>query len=141
VHFSGHAIIHDGKPVLLLQEDPQKLYLDCPTIRNWKCTRTRLANLAGCNTGIGPVAEGEAPWGLVPAFLNAGVPAIIASLMPVDDEATKRLNCRFYDLLKSGKSKAKALQMAQLTLLKSVRQQSEIRPQSWIPYILIGNPR
>jgi hypothetical protein len=30
--------------------------------------------------------------------------------------------------------------LAQLTLLDSVRQRSDVRPQSWIPYILVGNP-
>jgi CHAT domain-containing protein len=141
VHFSGHAMIRQGKPVLMLQGLPGEVYLDCQRIRNWECGKSsRLVNLAGCSTGIGPIAEGEAPWGLVPAFLNAGVPAVIASLMPVDDASTKMLDCRFYDLLKKGLGKAKALQLAQLTMLDAVRQRSELGPQSWIPYILVGNP-
>jgi CHAT domain-containing protein len=140
VHFSGHATIRQGKPVLMLQGLPGDVYLDCQRIRNWECGKSRLVNLAGCSTGIGPIAEGEAPWGLIPAFLNAGVPAVIASLMPVDDASTKMLDCQFYDLLKKGLGKAKALQLAQLTLLDSVRQRSDVRPQSWIPYILVGNP-
>jgi len=141
VHFSGHAIIRQGKPVLMLQGLPGDVYLDCQRIRNWECGKSRLVNLAGCSTGIGPIAEGEAPWGLIPAFLNAGVPAVIASLMPVDDASTKMLDCRFYDLQKKGLGKAKALQLAQLTMLDAVRQRSELGPQSWIPYILVGNPQ
>jgi CHAT domain-containing protein/Tfp pilus assembly protein PilF len=141
VHFSGHAITVQGKPALLLQTSPNEIYLDCQAINTWKMPRAYLVNLAGCGTGIGPLSEGEAPWGLIPAFLNAGAPAIIASLMPVDDASTERLNCNFYDLLRKGASKAKALQGAQVMLLTSARQSSDINPQSWIPYILIGNPQ
>jgi CHAT domain-containing protein/thioredoxin-like negative regulator of GroEL len=141
IHFSGHAINMQGKPALLLQNSPTEIYLDCQEINRWKLSRAYLVNLAGCSTGIGPLSEGEAPWGLIPAFLNAGAPAIIASLMPVDDASTKCLSCRFYDLLKKGASKAKALQGAQLALLGSARSTSDIKPQSWIPYILIGDPQ
>jgi CHAT domain-containing protein len=141
IHFAGHAITMRGKPVLLLQSSPRKIYLDCQAINTWNMSQAYLVNLAGCNTGIGPLAEGEAPWGLIPAFLNAGSPAIIASLMLVDDAATKRLSCQFYDLLQKGSSKAQALRQAQLVLLDSARSNSDIKPQSWAPYVLIGNPQ
>jgi CHAT domain-containing protein len=140
VHFSGHAIEMQGKPVLLLRNSPNEV-LDCQTIAAWKMPQSYLVNLAGCSTGIGPLAEGESPWGLIPAFLNAGAPAIVASLAPVDDASTERLNCRFYELLQEGVGKARALQKAQIALLNSARSNSNIRPQSWIPYILIGNPQ
>jgi CHAT domain-containing protein len=141
VHFAGHAITMQGKPALLLQSSPRKIYLDCQAINTWNMSQAYLVNLAGCNTGIGPLAEGEAPWGLIPAFLNAGSPAIVASLMPVDDAATKRLSCQFYDLLQKGNSKAQALRQAQLVLLDSARSKSDIKPQSWAPYVLVGNPQ
>ena len=141
LHFSGHADNVQGKPVLLLQTSPREIYLDCQVIHTWRMPRVNLVNLAGCSTAIGPLSEGEAPWGLIPAFLNAGAPAIIASLMPVDDFSTKRLNFRFYDLLKNGVRKAKALQRAQLALLDSVRSGSNLKPQFWVPYILVGNPQ
>jgi CHAT domain-containing protein len=141
IHFSGHAILQQGQPSLLLQRYPKEIYLDCRAIRKWKMPRSQLVNLAGCSTGIGPIAEGEAPWGLIPAFLDAGAPAILASPTEVDDASTKRLSCRFYDLLRKGTAKAKALQLAQLDLLNSVRSSSTTNPQSWIPYMLVGNPQ
>lgn len=141
LHFSGHAILRQGQPVLALQTTPAMIFLDGLAISNWKCAATGLVNLAGCATATGPVAAGESPWGLIPAFLNAGAPSIVASLMPVDDESTKILDCRFYDLLTSGVGKARALQSAQLFLLNSARQQSGVAPQTWVPYILVGNPR
>jgi CHAT domain-containing protein/Tfp pilus assembly protein PilF len=141
VHFSGHSAEMQGKPVLLLRAAPNEIFLNCQTIAAWRLPQSCLVNLAGCSTGIGPLSEGESPWGLIPAFLNAGAPAIIASLAPVDDASTERLNCRLYELLREGVGKAKALQKAQIALLDSARSQSDIRPQSWIPYILIGNPQ
>jgi CHAT domain-containing protein len=98
--------------------------------------------LAGCNTAIGPQAEGDSPWGLIPAFLNAGASSIIVSLMPVDDISTQRLSVRFYEFLRSGRcSIASALRQAQLSALNSVRLSGRTNPSSWIAFVLIGDPR
>jgi CHAT domain-containing protein len=141
IHFSGHATTIYGKPHLLLRSSPPEIYLNCQQINSWQMPHAYLVNLAACSTGIGPLSEGESPWGLIPAFLNAGAPAVIASLMPVDDESTRILNCHFYDFLKKGFSKAEALQAAQIGLIVTARKASSNKPQSWIPYILIGNPQ
>jgi CHAT domain-containing protein len=140
-HFLGHSNIRQGRPVLVLQTLPKEIVLDCPMIRSWRMPQSRLVNLAGCSTGIGPVAQGEAPWGLVPAFLDAGAPSIIASLMDVDDASTATLNCRFYEQLQKGASIARALQNAQTMLLASARARSSNDPKSWVPYVLVGNPQ
>jgi len=141
LHFAGHAENIQGRPALLLQTTPREIRLDSRDINSWRMPNVRLANLAGCSTAIGPLADGEAPWGLIPAFLNAGAPSIVASLMPVDDRSTRNLNLRFYDLMQKGAGKARALQQAQLALLESARSGSDPRPQSWIPYVLVGNPQ
>jgi CHAT domain-containing protein len=125
----------------MLQKFPTEVYLDCAAIRSWKMPRSKLANLAGCSTGIGPIAEGESPWGLIPAFLDAGTPAIIASLTEVDDASTRRVNCQLYALLKKGAAKAEALQKAQIALLDSTRSGSNTKPQFWVPYVLVGSPK
>ncbi|MDM7994762.1 MAG: CHAT domain-containing protein [Acidobacteriota bacterium] len=141
LHFAGHADNVQGRPALLLQTVPREIRLDARDINTWRMPNVRLANLAGCSTAIGPLADGEGPWGLIPAFLNAGAPSIVASLMPVDDRSTRNLNLRFYDLMQKGTGKARALQQAQLALLESARSGSDPRPQSWIPYVLLGNPQ
>jgi CHAT domain-containing protein len=141
IHFAGHSAVVQGKPVLLLQASPVEVFLDSATISTWKLPRTRLVYLAGCSTGIGPQAEGETPWGLIPAFLSAGAPAIVASLLPVDDAATRILTSHFYELLHGKTSNAAALQKAQVALLDAARASGNLQPQSWAPYILVGNPR
>jgi CHAT domain-containing protein len=142
IHFSGHASLINGKPALLLQPSLGQAYLDFDDVLSWRLSSNRLVMLAGCNTGIGPQTEGETPWGLIPAFLNAGAPALIVSLLPVDDKTTAGLTARFYDLLASSSiSKTAALQQAQLFLLASARAQGHMYPSSWLPFVLVGDPR
>jgi CHAT domain-containing protein len=142
LHFAGHAENSGGSASLVFRSAPGGIRLDSHAIATWKLTKTRLVNLAGCSTGIGPRAEGESPWGLVPAFLSAGAPSVLVSLMTVDDAATESLNSRFYELLIRGTvSKAKALQQAQLALLSSERKAGNPKPSSWAPYVLVGDPR
>ncbi|HYK92099.1 MAG TPA: CHAT domain-containing protein, partial [Acidobacteriota bacterium] len=142
LHFAGHAENHNGDAGLLFRSLSGEYRIDSGIINSWTLTRTRLVNLAGCSTGIGPRSEGEAPWGLVPAFLSAGAPAVLVSLMPVDDDSTESLNSRFYDFLNRGSlSKARALQQSQLALLSSARATGDPNPSAWAPYVLIGDPR
>jgi CHAT domain-containing protein len=141
-HFAGHATTIDGRPALMLEPALRQAYLDSRVISSWRLRKNCLVTLAGCETGIGPQAEGETPWGLIPAFLNAGAPALIVSLLPVDDASTAKLISSFYDLLANGSiSKASALQQAQLSLLSSARASGRLNPASWVPYVLIGDPR
>jgi CHAT domain-containing protein/thioredoxin-like negative regulator of GroEL len=141
-HFAGHATMINGKPALVLEAGLRQACLDSKAISSWRLRKNRLVTLAGCETGIGPQAEGETPWGLIPAFLNAGAPALIVSLLPVDDASTARLTSRFYELLANGSiSKAAALQQAQLSLLSSARASGRLNPALWVPYVLVGDPR
>ena len=141
LHFAGHSVIREGKPVLMLRSIPSEIYLDTQVIGASRIARSRLVCLAGCSTAVGPISEGETPWGLIPAFLNAGAPAIVASLLPVDDSSTEALTSCFYELLKKGCSKSESLRRAQLALLDVARSSGCLRPQSWTPYILVGDPR
>lgn len=138
IHFAGHAVVMDGKPSLILNGLNERHYIDAADIASWDLGRCRLVYLAGCHTGMGPQAGGAAPWGLVPAFLGAGAPAVVVSLGPVDDSVTELLTRHFYGFLTNGPfAKAKALQQAQLTLLNSPRRAGSF---SWMPYVLIGDP-
>jgi CHAT domain-containing protein len=142
LHFAGHSLLFAGKPALAVRIGRDQVYLSAAQIGSWNLGMNRLVNLSGCNTGTGPPAEGEMPWGLIPAFLNAGVPALLVSLMPVEDRATQELNAHFYSLLAAGStSKAKALQKAQLTLMAEMRTRGVFDPISWMPFVLVGDPR
>lgn len=142
IHFSGHATIYRGRPRLVFHSVEGETFLDSSMVDSWRLRKTRLVTLAGCSTGIGPISDGETPWGLVPAFLNAGAPAILVSLLPADDIATSNLAAQFYDLLARGTiSKASALRQSQLALLKNLGTEAHSHPLSWAPFVLVGDPR
>ena len=78
-----------------------------------------LVVMSACETGLGPVAGGEAIAGLQRSFQIAGADTVIASLWKVDDRATQTLMVKFYENLWQHKmSKPEALRMAQLAMLK-----------------------
>ena len=113
------------------------MLLGASAIERWALPRNRLVTLAGCNTGIGPRSEGECPWGLLPAFLNAGAPAVLVTLLPVDDAAALKLTLRFYELLvRKSVSKVAALHEAQLAIL---HESPDLL--TWAPFALVGDPR
>lgn len=71
--------------------------------------------LSACQTALG---NKEAELGFAGTAINAGVPAAIASLWSVEDQGTLGLMTGFYDALQSASTKAKALQQAQLRMLR-----------------------
>jgi CHAT domain-containing protein len=71
--------------------------------------------LSACQTALG---NKEAELGFAGTAINAGVPAAIASLWSIEDQGTLGLMTGFYDALQSAPTKAKALQQAQLRMLR-----------------------
>jgi CHAT domain-containing protein len=142
IHFSGHALPVEGRPSLVFKSPRGETYLRPTQIEDLRLARSFLVNLAGCSTGVGPRSDGETPWSLLPAFLNAGAPTVLVSLLPVDDAATRALNMRFYEFMARGAiSKARALQMAQLYILKGNLSKSDPPPLHWTPFVLVGDPQ
>jgi len=69
------------------------------------------------------------------ATFVGGAPACVATRWQVDDKATAQLVRGFYENLIKGMSKAKALQQAQLNLLKH---KTYHRPYYWAGAMLMG---
>ncbi|MGL6343034.1 MAG: CHAT domain-containing protein [Waterburya sp.] len=87
--------------------------------------------LSACETATG---DNLAALGLAGITVRAGVRSTLASLWFVDDLYAAEIMSNFYRELRAGNSKAKALQKAQVTILKQ-----EERPYFWSPFILLGN--
>ena len=99
-----------------------------------------LLTLSACETAFG---DDRTALGLAGVALQSGVRSAVASLWTVSDASTSVLVSEFYSNLKSGKSKAEALQAAQIKLIKAT-EDPEINnpyenPYYWAPFILIGN--
>jgi CHAT domain-containing protein len=91
-----------------------------------------LLALTACQTAIG---DERAALGLGGVAVRAGAKSALATLWSINDQATAQLSAQFYRGLASGQmSKAKALQVAQISLIQENR-----HPAHWSPYVLIGS--
>lgn len=146
IHIATHAqfgIIPED--TFLVLGDNQKLTIDDleKSLRKFGdgINAVDLLTLSACETATG---DERATLGLAGIALQAGVKSALASLWSVDDKSTSILITEFYQNLRAGESKAKALQQAQLALLRNPEKISEIegeykKPYYWSPFILVGN--
>lgn len=147
VHFALHSVLDERLPMrskfLLARGDKHHAsandsVLFAHDIYNLKLPRVRLAVLSACETGSGRYFGGEGVMNMARPFLSAGVPLVVASLWPVESNATTELMIKFHRLRKEkGLPVAKALQKAQLEML----QDTDARlhdPYYWAPFVLIG---
>ncbi len=117
VHFACHGLIDAERPTLSSLAITPAAGGDgfLTTFEVFQMTiPADLVVLSACETGRGKVYGSEAMIGFTRAFMFAGAPRVIVSLWKVDDEATRALMTKFYELWKPGKiSTAAALRQAQ----------------------------
>ncbi len=90
--------------------------------------------LSACQTAEG---DDRTPLGLSGIAIQSGARSALGSLWPVGDQSTQRLMAVFYEQLKqSGMTRARALQIAQRSLLTDPETAS---PSDWAAFILVGN--
>lgn len=137
LHFATHVILDADAPSqsrILLADDGLTLY-DILTLD----LRTRLVMLSTCNSGVGKHFSGNELMSLAWAFLQAGTRTVVASLWPVEDEATATFVERFYTHLSNGRDQTppmrvqQALRLAQLDLLREGHP-----PYDWGSFIVTG---
>lgn len=138
VHIASHGqfdkdpdntfiLTYDGKLTINRLEDAIRF-------SKYRKQPLELLILSACQTAAG---DEKAALGLAGIALKAGARSALATLWFINDKATSELIGEFYFQLKNPKnSKAKALQLAQLKLLKDIRYQ---HPGNWSPFLLIGN--
>lgn len=144
-HFAAHFEIDPRSALsskLLLGPEPgdqahaQPSGLSAADIYQIKLPRTRLAVLSGCNTGIEQQFAGEGPIGFARSFLVAGVPVVVASLWPVDSNATADLMINFHRFRRTRSlATAESLRQAQLHVMADVYYRS---PYYWAGFTMIG---
>lgn len=110
--------------------------------------KTELITLSACETGQSFSASGndfveQDRIGLMEAFLHAGSRGVLATLFPISDRATTAFMKRFYQELRSNKTKPEALAASQRAMLRGeIPLPSALpakHPRYWAPFILVGN--
>jgi CHAT domain-containing protein len=144
VHFACHGLLNPERPMhssLAITADAENDgFLTVLEILRMKVPAD-LVVLSACETGTGRVYWTEGIVGLTRAFMMAGAPRVICSLWKVDDEATKALMVKFYELWNPKKGKglpaATALKQAQ----EFVRSHEKWKhPFYWAAWVLWGLP-
>ena len=102
-------------------------------IANLDLLNTDLVVLAACNTGLGDISN-EGISGLQQAFKRAGVHALLLSLKPISDDATKLFMIEFYNHLFAGEMLQKSYDAA-INRLMSHPLYSD--PDYWSSYVLL----
>ncbi|MEM9557572.1 MAG: CHAT domain-containing protein [Acidobacteriota bacterium] len=148
VHFATHGMLDPLRPemsrLVFSRVDadgrPRDGSLFAHQIRDLDLP-VELVVLGACESALGAELRGEGLIGLTHAFLDAGAAQVLASLWPVDDEATAELMSHFYRaLLIDGEAPAQSLRTAQLALRSHPRWSA---PYFWAGFVLHGamNPR
>ncbi|MDJ0976509.1 MAG: CHAT domain-containing protein [Planctomycetota bacterium] len=146
VHLACHGVLDTERPRLsslaltvgketAAGDDGELSALDVFRMR----VPAELVVLSACETARGRVSRAEGVSGLMRAFLHAGAPRVIGSLWKVDDEATRALMVKFYELWQGdqGLIAAAALKQAQA----HVRAQPKWKhPYYWAAWVLWGLP-
>ncbi len=96
--------------------------------------RSELVVVAGCETGLGAVMQGEGMMSLGRGFMAQGVDQVVSTRWPVSDRASALFMSEFYRALASeGGSTTLALRSAQLKLRRQPRYAA---PFYWAAYVL-----
>ena len=144
VHLACHGLVDAARPLRSSLALTRTSSSD-GELRAMELLRTEipadLAVLSACDTGLGKSYRGEGAFGLARSFLQAGVPRVVCSLWKVDDDATRTLMIKFYELWNpkegEGLGAAAALRAAQA----HVRLQEAWRdPHYWAAWVLWGLP-
>ena len=96
-------------------------------------SKTQLAVLSACETGLGELQNGEGVFGLQRGLTMAGAQNLIMSLWKVDDEATQRLMTQFYQNYANGSSIKESLRSAQMSIRKEYP-----HPYYWASFVCLG---
>jgi CHAT domain-containing protein/tetratricopeptide (TPR) repeat protein len=116
--------------------DPNDGLLFLKELYGIRLPRTKLVVLSACQSGLGQYYRGEGMVSLIRPFLTSGVPTVMASLWPVNSQATADLMIDFHKQRTQARMRAgDAIRAAQIDMTRSTLFQ---HPYYWAPFILVG---
>jgi len=109
--------------------------LKAARVRTLKLSATRLVVLSVCNGGVYRIGPADEPYGLVPAFLEAGSQNVLGAMWRLDDEFAKDFMEEFYKhVLQDGPAEA-----YRKTCLHFLDADENLR--NWAGFVLVGPGR
>jgi tetratricopeptide (TPR) repeat protein len=144
LHFATHGVLNALAPdqsyiQLAANTVPEESRLTVGEVYGLDLNKVDLVTLSACQTALGERnPDGREITTLADAFATAGAATVTASLWSVDDTSTEELMVEFYRQLAAGKSKAAAMQSAQLKVMHEPQYR---HPFYWAPFILMGDWR
>ena len=142
IHFGGHTIANAEFPFLsrlLFAPDSgradQSGALLASDVITHRFETARVVVLASCESAAGRFIRGEGFDSVARMFLDAGVPSVVASLWPVDDDQSTLL-IEFHRQLRITRDAVRALRAAQLKAIGTQTDQAPIR--RWAGFLAIG---
>lgn len=141
LHFATHGIVNHNDPMFsslaFLTDSLNDGLLHTHELFSLELN-AELVTLSACNSGVGKLYAGEGVMSIAKGFAYSGAPNMIMTLWPVSDQATEAIMRYFYQSLKEGMPKHKALQKAKLDFIEEYRI-GRSHPQLWGGLIVIGN--
>lgn len=137
LHVAAHAEPHPRQPwdSAMLVGAGEDRWLRASSVAALRLN-ARLCVLSCCGSREGSEA-GEGVGGLAAGFLCAGVPSVVATYWPIDDQRTTAFMQDFYESLASGRTAARALADARA----AARARPATRhPYWWAGFTLVGEP-
>ncbi|MFA5814139.1 MAG: CHAT domain-containing tetratricopeptide repeat protein [Bacteroidales bacterium] len=140
ISLSTHGIMNPGHPmqsrlILNSSEPDGSLYLfEMMSIK----IRSSLVILNACNTGTGKLQVGEGIMSMARGFQFAGVPSVITTLWPIDDQSSATVMKFFFQNLHEGMDQREALMKARNTFIDQATKATGA-PYFWAGQVLIGN--
>lgn len=137
IHYQGHARFDPSDPLdsqLMLADGP----LSAREIFAVSGLTAPLVTLAACESAVSEVTVGDEPLGLIPAFLQAGARAVLATQWRTNARSSARLIEHLHAAIRRQDDQvdlSKALQEAILTTRDTPNCHT---PYHWAPFILYG---
>lgn len=140
LHVGTHAVANDQDPLnsymVLGGENGQYEQLTAADIFN-KRINSKCTVLTACETAVGQIKGGEGMVSLARSFSYAGSPNLVVTLWSVDDQQTAHIIRSFYNYIAEDFTFDRALRMAKLDYLKSVRGELK-HPFYWAGILYYG---
>ncbi len=143
IHLASHGVINPNNPAyskLMFASDSASK--EDGELHNYEIydlnLNADLAVLSACRTGYRDVKTGAGVMSLARGFRLAGCKNILMTLWPVEDQSSAKLVQGFYQNLKEGMAKQKALREAKLSYIES-HSNIGANPFYWAGYVLMGS--